>query len=216
MSLKDVFVIGSGGHAKVIADSILAGKEYKLCGFIEQKESDQKLMGVPVLAEDYLGTLKQAYIVIGIGENNKRKKIADSLKSRFSGVHFVSVIHPSAVVSPAVKIGEGTVIMAGAVINIDTIIAKHCIINTKASIDHDCKIENFASIGPGACLGGTCHIGELSLIGLGASVIQGMTIGSNTVVGAGAAIIKSVSSNKLVVGVPGKVLKDRQIGDSSL
>jgi carbonic anhydrase/acetyltransferase-like protein (isoleucine patch superfamily) len=55
-----------------------------------------------------------------------------------------------------------------------------------------------------------CTIGENSLIGMGATVLNGARIGKNCLIGAGALITegKVIPDGSLVMGVPGKVVRD--------
>lgn len=59
-----------------------------------------------------------------------------------------------------------------------------------------------------------CTIGENSLIGMGATVLNGAKIGKNCLIGAGALITenKEIPDNSLVMGAPGKVV--REISDA--
>ncbi len=65
------------------------------------------------------------------------------------------------------------------------------------------------TIGHKAMLHG-CTIGENSLIGMGAIVLNGATIGRDCLVGAGALIPegKVIPDGSLVMGMPGKVVRD--------
>ncbi|WDR02130.1 gamma carbonic anhydrase family protein [Devosia algicola] len=65
------------------------------------------------------------------------------------------------------------------------------------------------TIGHKAMLHG-CTIGDNSLIGMGATVLNGATIGNNCLIGAGALITegKTIPDNSLVVGAPGKVVRE--------
>lgn len=58
-----------------------------------------------------------------------------------------------------------------------------------------------------------CTIGDNSLIGIGSIVLNGAKIGKNCLIGAGALIPegKEIPDNSLVMGAPGKVI--RQIGE---
>ncbi|WP_278921600.1 MULTISPECIES: gamma carbonic anhydrase family protein [Pseudophaeobacter] len=55
-----------------------------------------------------------------------------------------------------------------------------------------------------------CSIGENSLIGMGATVLNGAKIGKNCLIGAGALITenKVIPDNSLVMGAPGKVVRE--------
>ncbi|MGC1505752.1 MAG: gamma carbonic anhydrase family protein [Sulfitobacter sp.] len=55
-----------------------------------------------------------------------------------------------------------------------------------------------------------CTIGDNSLIGMGATVLNGARIGKNCLIGAGALITenKVIPDGSLVMGVPGKVVRE--------
>lgn len=65
------------------------------------------------------------------------------------------------------------------------------------------------TIGHKAMLHG-CEIGENTLIGMGATILNGAKIGKNCLIGAGALITegKEIPDNSLVMGAPGKVVRD--------
>lgn len=64
------------------------------------------------------------------------------------------------------------------------------------------------TVGHKAMLHG-CKVGNNSLIGINAVILNGATIGENCIVGAGALIPegKNIPDGSLVVGAPGKVIK---------
>ena len=104
--------------------------------------------------------------------------------------------------------------MAGAVINADAKIGKHCIINTGATVDHDCVIEDFCHIAPGAHISGGTHIGEGTWIGVGSSVIQYLNIGKNCMIGAGSVVVREMPDNVTAVGNRGRIKeKERNKND---
>src|SRR5688572_31507720 len=55
---------------------------------------------------------------------------------------------------------------------------------------------------------GHIHIKRNAWIGANATVTQGVTIGENAVVAAGAVVTKDVPDNKVVGGIPAKIIKD--------
>ena len=86
-------------------------------------------------------------------------------------------VHPSAIISKYVSVGEGSVVMQGAIIQSDAKIGKHCIIKTCTAIDHECEIGDFVQISPHTTLCGNVHFGKVSWIRAGATVIPGIRIG---------------------------------------
>ena len=71
------------------------------------------------------------------------------------------------------------------------------------------NIGNEVSIGHNAVIHG-CTINDKCLIGMGSIVMNGVIVGSGTVIGAGTVILENqkIPENSLVVGAPGKVIKN--------
>ena len=112
--------------------------------------------------------------VVAIGDNSVRKK--EALELARQGKKFGVAIHPFSWVSPKAKIGEGSVICAGAVIQADAVIGKHCLINTCASVDHDSVLQDFVHIAPGAHLCGGVQVGEGGFVGTGVCLPPGYKV----------------------------------------
>lgn len=200
---KAIIVVGAGGHGKVVAD-IAATAGYEVLGFVDDAPIESPLQGLPLLGSigdlTVLAADRPFQLVIGIGDNDTRKKIAEDLSS--AGFRFAVVVAPSAVVSRYAVIDRGTVILPGAVVNAGTRVGAHVILNTGCVVDHDCEIQDYAHVSPSASLSGNVTVGQGSHIGTGASVIPGKTIGAWSVVGAGAVVTRDVGSNVVAVGVP--------------
>lgn len=202
---KKVAIIGAGGHAKVIADIIEKSGD-EIVGFLDdniQKDTtiikNYKVIGdlnnrftIPILHNNI-------EFIIAIGDNQKRKEIAQT-----TNIKFYTAIHPSAQIGLDVEIGEGTTIMANTCINSSAKIGKHCIINTCAIIEHDNKIENYVHISPNVALGGTVKVGECTHIGIGATVKNNISICENSTIGSGAVVVKNIEEAGTYVGVPAK------------
>ncbi|MFC4768239.1 acetyltransferase [Effusibacillus consociatus] len=208
MSLP-VIVLGGGGHAKVLLDTLLI-QNISVLGFTDPKPEVvlNHVLGIQFLGnDDVVGDYHpdSLGLVNGLGSLRvpvARKRLFDQFKDR--GYSFASVIHPSAVIARDVVLSEGIQIMAGAVIQPGSSIGKNTIINTKASVDHDCVIGEHAHLAPGVTLSGGVHVGDGVHIGTGATVIQGVRIGNNSIIGAGALVLKEVPEGVTVVGVPAK------------
>lgn len=198
-SLKKLVIIGASGHGKVIAD-IAIKNGYKDIVFLDDDESIVECAGFPKVGKISQACSIEGDKIIAIGDARIRERIQKKL-------NVITLIHPDAVISRRVKIGEGTVVMAGAVINSDVVIGKGCIINTGASVDHDSKIGDFNHVSIGAHVAGTCITGNKIWIGAGATISNNINICSNCTIGAGAVVIRNINKEGTYVGVPAKKIK---------
>ncbi len=192
-----MYLYGASGHAKVIID-ILTAQGIDVLGLFDDNEAIQELLGYPVLRTDKV----TSPLIISIGDNKTRRKIAECL-----AVEFGTAVHPSAIVSLHSSIGEGTVVMQNAVIQSSSQIGKHCIINTSASVDHDCIVEDYVHISPNSALCGNVKVGEGTWIGAGTTIIPGVTVGKWCVIGAGSVVTKNIPDFSLAAGNRCKIVK---------
>lgn len=206
---RPVIVVGAGGHAKVVVDTLLASS-VKILGLTDNNPEKQGtfILGIPIIGTDEVipqYTPEEIFLVNGLGSiglPTVRTQIFHQFKQL--GYSFKTIIHPSAIVSSNVTVEEGAQIMAGAIIQPGCQIGINSIINTGCSVDHDCLIGSHVHLTPGVILSGSVHIREGAHIGTGAVVIQGIQIGSKCIVGAGAVVIKNVAENRKVIGVPAR------------
>lgn len=197
-----MYLFGASGHCKVIIDIIQKSNLDVIEYIVDDNPNKEEINAITILETPNHQFLNGKSLIISIGNNETRKKIAN----RFSANYLVA-IHPNSTLGFNVSIDEGTVIMAGAIINSDVSIGKHCIINSNAVVEHDCYLENFVHISPSASLAGNIFVGEGSHIGIGAVIIQGVKIGKWVTVGAGAVILNDVPDFAVIVGNPGKIIK---------
>ncbi|MEC1288765.1 acetyltransferase [Bacillus mojavensis] len=211
--MRNVAIVGDGGHGKVIRELISARSDTRLAAVLDDKfstfDAGRELYTGPSEAiSEVRRLIPDVMFVIAIGNNSVRKQLAERL-----GLYkedFITLIHPSAIISKSAVIGEGTVIMAGAIIQADVRIGAHCIINTGAIAEHDNQIGDFVHLSPRATLSGGIAVQEGAHVGTGASVIPQITIGSWSIVGAGAAVIRSIPDGVTAVGTPARVISSIQ------
>lgn len=207
MTNPQVILIGAGGHARVLLES-LSLSAITLSGFVAPTSEGSRLSGVPYLGTDvYLESLDPSTVqlVNGIGSvkaPQAREKLFTALSS--AGFSFVTVVDPRAVVSPSAKIADGAQVLVGAIIGAGAEIGANAIINSGAIVDHDSLVGAHSHISPGAVLAGDVTVGSVAHIGLGSRVIQGVTVGDGATVGAGAVVIGDVAPGTTVVGIPAR------------
>jgi sugar O-acyltransferase (sialic acid O-acetyltransferase NeuD family) len=203
--VSGILILGAGGHAKVVADILLARGEV-VAGLLDDAPARWRTMqlGVPVLgAIDSWREHDPTGLVIGIGDNRARRDVAARLGAAAQD-RWRSAVHPAATLAPSVRLGRGVVVAAGVVVNPDAELGDHAIVNTAASVDHDCVVGAYAHIAPGARLAGGVTVGAGALVGIGAVVLPGCAIGAWAVVGAGAVVARDIPPNVVAKGVPAR------------
>ena len=203
-----LLIIGASGHGRVVADIAQKMNSWKQIAFLDDDENIEYSMGIPIIGktQESHKFILDYDIFVAIGNNQIREKIHNYLKEVRANIPIL--IHPNATVGDQVKLGDGTVVMAGAVINCCSKIGEGCIVNTGATLDHDNVIEDYVHISPGAHLAGTVRVGKSSWLGIGSMVSNNINITSNCVIGAGAAVIRDISEAGTYIGVPAKKVKD--------
>lgn len=201
-----LLVLGSGGHGRVVAD-VAALRGYERIAFLDDAPTPDADLPFPVLGPlTMLGELASDWpmAIAAVGHNGIRQKLFQSLRD--AGFAQPAIVHPTAVISPNARLGEGVFIAALAVVNVGASIGDATILNTGARIDHDCAIGAACHIAPGATLSGGVTVGCRAWLGTGCSVRQGITIADDVVVGVGAAVVSDLPDAITYVGVPARPL----------
>ena len=123
-------------------------------------------------------------------------------------------IHPKAVLEgEGIEIGDGSSVWACATIRSDegavkigrnTSVQEHVAIHGTGTV-----IGDNVTIGHSAVVHG-CRIGSNVIVGINSSVLSGAEIGDWCIIGAGAVVTegKKIPSGSMVLGIPGKVVRE--------
>jgi len=205
-------IVGAGGHARVVADALLAAGitvPDLLCFADDRPE----LRGSSILGALVIGGVSSItqgmrfHVAIGSGE--ARGRLQAELIAR--GALPVTVIHPRAVVSAHARVGAGCFVAAGAIVGPQAVVGDGVIVNHNAVVDHDCQVGSWTHIAPQVTLGGAVQVGELTMVGAGSTVLPGKRLGARVVVGAGAVVVNDAPEGVVIMGVPARIAggKDR-------
>jgi len=211
-----IILIGGAGHGRVITD-IARERGYDVLGFLDDDESHRNIGNFQRLGpiadwEVVLEKHREARFVFGFADNAVRQEIV----AKYPDIPVATLVHPRTFIARNVKIGQGTVVMAGSVVNDGCKIGSHCVLNTGSLLDHDSVMDCYSSMGPGSVAGGHVTIGEQSFIGIGASIIHGISIGKGSLLAAGATLVRDLPDQVVAMGVPAKVTRSREIGERYL
>ena len=192
--MKNIILIGAGGHAKSCIEIISFLKNYKISYILDQKLGDsfcgyKKILYNKKNLIHVLKKTKHAFISFGqIKDQKSREKVFIELKDL--GYKFPTLKAKSAYISKKTEILNGTIIMNKCIINTNSTIGYNNIINTGSIIEHEVSIGNHNHIAPGAIINGGVKIGNNCFIGSGSIIKQGIKIKSNSFIQAGKILLK--------------------------
>ena len=188
--MKNLYLIGGGGHCRSCIDVIEQEGKFKIKGIFDIEENVGKLvLGYEIIARDidlqkFVSSDNYFLITIGhIKSSGARVKFYEKLKGL--NANLAIIISPRAYVSRFAKIEEGTIVMHDALVNTNVEIGPNCIINTKALVEHDAKISQHCHISTATVVNGGCEIGEQCFIGSNSVLKEYITIAEKTLIPAG-------------------------------
>ena len=192
--MRQLLLIGSGGHARSLIELIESTAEWSIGGLVGLPEQvGSRVLGYPVLGCDSdLATLRTQYddVVLAIGQitdpTHRQTLIAELEQHSFQ---FPVIISPHAVVSRHAQISLGTTAGHGVIVNAGAVVGRHCILNSSSLIEHDASIGDYCHISTGALVNGGVCIGSGSFIGSGSVIREGIQLPPRTVVGAGKSVM---------------------------
>lgn len=206
---KKILILGSGGHAKVVADTIEQSGEYQIAGFVDNVNTGHVYLNYSVIGNDdqlqelYYSGITCAAIGIGyLGDGGLRQRLYQTLKD--IGFELPPIIDKTAAIAKEVVLAEGAYVGKLAVVNSEASLGIMSIVNTRAVVEHNCNIGDFSHVAIGATVCGGTYVGDAAFIGAGAVVVQEKHVGNNVIVGAGSVVLKDVKGGEKVVGVPAK------------
>jgi len=201
-----VYVLGSGGHAHTVAESLSDCRHRQENGqplqFIFIKKDDGETHASDrVIQEKELKTLQEPIQLFnGIGANphlSPRRSIFEAYYGQ-QNISFPTLIHPDASVASSAIIADGVQILRQVSIGSDVTIGENALIYSRSVVEHGSEIGNHCFIGPGAILCGDVQLAHSVFIGAGAIVLPGVEIGEGAIIGAGVTVRQSVPPSDIV------------------
>lgn len=206
--MRELVLIGGGGHCKACIDVIEQEARYKIIGILDKPGLlGQQVLGYKVIGTDNdLSNFRQAYFLITIGQiknSEPKKRICQQLVSK--GLQLATIISPKAYVSRTAVIGAGTIVMHHAVVNSSAKIADNNIINTGAIIEHETSIGSHCHISTSSVVNGGCKIGNGVFVGSNAVIANQIKITDDVIIGAGSVVVNHLLHAGIYVGNPAKI-----------
>lgn len=213
--IKKLVLIGAGGFGKEVAQMIESinrrEKTYELIGFLDdgkQFNHDSLINGYPWLGNSSWILDHKDGIVCNctIGDASTKASVQRRLMEQ--GVHFETIIAPTAGIASHCKIGAGCVFYWNVGISVNCTVGDGVLLNDGVKLGHDAVIGDYTSIMPGTGISGGCVIGNEVDIGGHAFVVPGKKVGDRARIAAGSVVFSNVKVGTTVLGNPAKRMRE--------
>ena len=209
--MKHLIIIGAGGMGRQVLSFAKScngyGTDYDIKGFLDDNpKAMNDFPGYPPV----LGTVDGYQIepddvfFNSIGDIKAKKLCIQKILDK--GGDFLTLIHPTAQVSPGTKIGKGCMISSYVGIGVETTIGDFCLIQSKATIGHDVHLDDYARIDCNVVLIAGVNVGKDVCIHTSAVVNHDVSLGDGSTVGAMSFVIKKVKPGQTVFGNPARAI----------
>jgi sugar O-acyltransferase (sialic acid O-acetyltransferase NeuD family) len=206
--LQDLIILGKGVHSAEMAEIVeRINRErptWNLLGFVSPQAEPvvERRSGYPVLgAPDALTAYPQACLVA----DNEWPRALPIPRERL-----ISLVAPDAFLSRSAAIGRGCVIYPHCFVGLNARLGDDVFCLSGSILNHDVVIEDRVVIASGVRLAGSVHVEADCYLGQACTVRQLLRIGRGSLIGMGAVVVKDVPPNSVIVGNPGRRLRDRK------
>jgi sugar O-acyltransferase (sialic acid O-acetyltransferase NeuD family) len=208
MGNSKIILVGGGAFARELLSWILDASDATplppVTGFLDDNAdaftgfpgSDVKWLGSPLSYQPEEGDL----FAIAIGDTSAKALICAALAAK--GGRFLTVIHPSAIISRSAKLGAGVIVGPNSYIATHAMLGDYVCVNSLSGIGHDAVVGASATISSQVDVTGGVTVAEEVFIGSGARLLPKISVGARTRIGAGAVVVRSVKPDTTMFAKP--------------
>lgn len=162
-------------------------------------------LGAPVVGDPATyAPLAGDRFACAIGDPATKLSVCRSLRER--GAAFVSLIHPTALVGPRTRLGEGVVLCPGATVTVDATLGDFVALNARAGVGHDAVLGDGCTVSAYCDITGQCRLGEGVFLGTHAVMLPRSVAGDYAKIAAGSVVYRRAPAGATVSGAPAKRL----------
>jgi sugar O-acyltransferase (sialic acid O-acetyltransferase NeuD family) len=187
-----------------VLDLLGTQEDVEVVGFLDQSPASKDML-VPNLGTDQAWQALQdrnpaVKAVLAIDPPRVRERLA----AHYGLDRLITIIAPSAFVSPTAHVGHGSIVQRGVLVGRNARLGTAVKLNCGAQIHHDATVGDFTTIAPGARILGNVRIGSRTYIGSEAVILPRIKVGNDSIIGAGAVVSRDVGDDVVVKGVPAR------------
>ncbi len=203
---RKICIFGTGGFGREVLNCVvdMSAKGNKdindiACFMVDdQFLAETSILGVDVIPRSRFNP--DGYdVVVAVANPQARKTIVEQFPAETT---FATLVHPTAILSDSVHVGEGSIITAGVVLTCNITIGKHAHLNLYTTIGHDCIIGDYFTTAPAVNISGNCRFGSGVYFGTNAAIREGIALCDDVTIGMGGIVLKSIAISGVYVGNP--------------
>lgn len=205
--MKKIWIIGNGIYAGMLleylrADAIIE-QTYQICGFVVDQNyiQEDQFKGLPVIPFEKLAAYdrQDTVLLLGIGYRHMadyREMLYCRCKEM--GFTFLNYIHPTAVVHPFARLGEGNVFLENVIVEAGCEIGAGNLFYGSAVLGHDSVMGDYNTMSIGAVTAGCVTISSHCFLGVRSAIKDHVVLADYVLVGATAYAYKDVPAYHVV------------------
>ncbi len=203
--MRDLLIAGDGVHGQEMVEIVER---------INRQTPTWNLIGFLTSSTDAVGVDRNDYPVLGhlevLDTHPNAAIVADNEWPALTPLpqnRLVSLVDPSTFVSRTALIGVGCVIYPNCFIGLNARIGNYVFCLAGTVINHDDVIEDRVVFASGVALAGSVYVETGCYLGQSCTVRQSVRIGQGSLIGMGAVVLGDVPAHTVIVGNPGRPLR---------
>jgi len=208
--MKNIIIIGAGGFGREVYQWSLDAFDmntYTIKGFLSKTQNDLDGFDIPVPilgGEDNYNIEQDDVFIIAIGNVEIKRKVIEKLKAK--NAVFLTLIHPTAIISSNSQIGEGVVICPYCIVTDNVKIGNYSKLNVYTYCGHDSEVGDHCVLSPYTTLNGGAKLGDGVFAATRSTITAEKLVGDNCIIGAHSIVLHDVADGTKVIGVSKKVV----------
>lgn len=155
----NLLILGAGTHGRDVKEIAESLHIFNKISFLDDKIEGKDIVGTCKNILQFRSEYPCAFIAIG--DNKVRKRFSKLLEDyKFL---IPKIVSPAANVSPAARIGKGTVVLPQATIG-DAEVGEHCILASNSLVNSNCDIRDFVHIDCGGIVLKDSKVSEMVFV----------------------------------------------------
>lgn len=182
--MKKILVYGSQEFGRVVRDLVeVCGGQF--AGYIDDVYEGEEILGPFAQIKERFPSSDYA-VAMAVGYKNLAVRAQLAERVKVNGYELATLIHPCAYVRHRERVAAGSLVMAGAVVDVGATLGELVVVWPGVVVNHDSSVGANTFLSPNATICGFVQVGAGCFIGAGSVIVDHMQIPDDSFVKAGA------------------------------